>query len=75
MEAVLASLPGAPGKIPVLLRHYLGLGARALGSNIDSAFGNALDLLMQVDLTQLRPAVARRYLGCAGEKAPLGRAA
>jgi putative hemolysin len=75
VETVLATLPGAPGKIPVLLRHYLGLGARALGSNVDSAFGNALDLLMQVDLTQLRPAVARRYLGCAGEKAPLGRAA
>jgi len=75
VEAVLAALPGAPAKIPVLLRHYLGLGARALGSNIDGAFGNALDLLMQVDLSRLRPAVARRYLGCAGEKPPLGRAA
>jgi len=75
VETVLAALPGAPAKIPVLLRHYLGLGARALGSNIDGAFGNALDLLMQVDLSRLRPAVARRYLGCAGEKPPLGRAA
>ena len=75
VEAVLATLPSAPTKIPVLLRHYLGLGARALGSNIDGAFGNALDLLMQVDLSRLRPAVARRYLGCAGEKPPLGRAA
>ena len=75
VETVLAALPGAPAKIPVLLRHYLGLGAHALGSNIDGAFGNALDLLMQVDLSRLRPAVARRYLGCAGEKPPLGRAA
>ena len=75
VETVLADLPGAPAMIPVLLRHYLGLGARALGSNIDGAFGNALDLLMQVDLSRLRPAVARRYLGCAGEKPPLGRAA
>lgn len=75
VEAVLATLPSAPTKIPVLLRHYLGLGGRALGSNIDGAFGNALDLLMQVDLSRLRPAVARRYLGCAGEKPPLGRAA
>jgi len=75
VETVHAALPGAPAKIPVLLRHYLGLGARALGSNIDGAFGNALDLLMQVDLSRLRPAVARRYLGCAGEKPPLGRAA
>ncbi|MFZ8930248.1 MAG: GNAT family N-acetyltransferase [Pseudomonadales bacterium] len=75
VETVLAALPGAPAKIPVLLRHYLGLGARALGSKIDGAFGNALDLLMQVDLSRLRPAVARRYLGCAGEKPPLGRAA
>ena len=75
VETVLAALPGTPAKIPVLLRHYLGLGARALGSNIDGAFGNALDLLMQVDLSRLRPAVARRYLGCAGEKPPLGRAA
>jgi putative hemolysin len=65
---------GATGKVPVLLRHYLGLGATALGFNVDHGFGASLDVLMKVDITRLRPAVARRYLG-AGPELGLGRAA
>ncbi len=64
----------AMAKVPVLLRHYLGLGATALGFNVDHGFGASLDVLMRVDITRLRPAVARRYLGTSA-KLGLGRAA
>jgi putative hemolysin len=49
--------------MPVLLRHYLQLGARALAFSIDPAFGNVIDALMTVDLEEVRPALLRRYLG------------
>jgi len=49
--------------IPVLLRHYLKLNARAIGFNVDAAFGDALDALMIVDLARVESAVLARYLG------------
>jgi putative hemolysin len=49
--------------IPVLLRQYLKLNAKLLGFNVDPSFGNALDALMVVDLTQIDRAVLVRYLG------------
>jgi putative hemolysin len=49
--------------IPVLLRHYLGLGAEVLEFNLDSEFANALDALIVVDLTRSNPAMLKKYLG------------
>jgi putative hemolysin len=49
--------------IPVLLRQYLRLNATLLGFNVDSAFGNALDALMMVDLADVAPAILTRYFG------------
>jgi putative hemolysin len=54
--------PAQPG-VPVLLRHYLGLGGRLLGFNVDKSFGDALDGLIVVDLTQTEPKLLARYLG------------
>ena len=51
--------------VPVLLRHYLKLGARAIGFSIDPAFGNAIDALMVVDLQAVPAAALKRYLGAA----------
>ena len=51
--------------IPVLLRQYLRLNARLLGFNIDPAFGDVLDGLVLVDLTQVQRPVLNRYLGTA----------
>jgi putative hemolysin len=54
----------ADGKgMPVLLRQYLKLNARAIAFNVDSAFGDVLDALMLVDLTTVEPAILSRYLG------------
>jgi putative hemolysin len=52
--------------MPVLLRQYLKLNAKLLGFNTDPAFGNVLDALMLVDLTQVSRAVLARYMGREG---------
>jgi putative hemolysin len=49
--------------MPVLLRHYLKLRARALSFSVDPGFGHVLDALMAVDLTEVPANVRRRYLG------------
>ena len=55
--------------MPVLLRHYLKLNARLLAFNVDSAFGDALDALMTVDLAGVDPRILRRYFGPADARA------
>jgi putative hemolysin len=52
----------APG-VPVLLRHYLKLGARVLGFNVDPEFKDALDALIVVDLPRAPEPLLRRYMG------------
>lgn len=60
----------ADGKgVPVLLRQYLKLNARLLGFNVDPDFGDALDALMMVDLTNVAPGILHRYLGRTGADA------
>jgi len=55
--------------IPVLLRHYLNLGGRIAGFNVDRAFGNALDALIVVDLERTDRRALERYLGRDGAEA------
>jgi putative hemolysin len=55
--------------MPVLLRQYLKLNGRLLGFNIDPEFGDVLDGLILVDLTQVAPAVLVRYMGKANAAA------
>jgi putative hemolysin len=52
--------------MPVLLRQYLKLNARALGFSVDPAFGHVVDALMAIDLPAAHPAILRRYLGDEG---------
>jgi putative hemolysin len=53
----------ADGKgVPVLLRHYLKLGARTIGFNIDADFGNALDCLIVLDLRRVPVATLQKYM-------------
>jgi putative hemolysin len=55
--------------VPVLLRHYLRLGGRVLGFNVDDEFANALDALMMLDLRRVEPALLARYMGDSGSAA------
>lgn len=55
--------------IPVLLRHYLKLGGRVIGFNVDPEFRNALDGLIVVDLLHTDEASLQRYMGAEGAAA------
>jgi len=59
---VAATEPDGKG-VPVLVRQYLKLGAKALAISVDPSFGDVTDVLMAVDLTAVSPAVLRRYVG------------
>jgi putative hemolysin len=59
--------------VPVLLRQYLKLNARLLGFNVDSEFGEVLDALMMVDLTNVDRRILSRYFGRAEAAAFLAR--
>jgi putative hemolysin len=52
--------------MPVLLKHYLRLGARLLSFNVDSAFGHCIDGLIFVDLRATDPKILRRFMGTEG---------
>ncbi len=63
LSSVVSDLePGRVG-VPVLLRHYVRLGGRLLGFNVDPEFSNALDGLILVDLTETEPKLLERYIG------------
>lgn len=47
--------------VPVLLRHYLKIGARVAGFNIDAKFGQCLDGLMIADPARTDGSRMRRY--------------
>ena len=49
--------------MPVLLRQYLRLNARAIAFSVDPNFAGVLDALMAVDLLNVGPALLKRYLG------------
>jgi hypothetical protein len=49
--------------MPVLLRHYLRLGARLLSFNVDPAFGNCIDGLIVVDLRASDDKLIGRFMG------------
>lgn len=54
--------------VPILLKQYLKLGGKILGFNIDPDFGDVLDGLILVDLTQTDPKILKRYMGNEGLK-------
>jgi putative hemolysin len=59
---VVADLDPGPGGIPVLLRHYLGLGGQVLAFNVDRDFSDVLDGLVVVDLARTERKTLERYL-------------
>lgn len=59
--------------MPVLLRQYLKLNARALGFNVDPTFGDVLDALMMVDLLDVDARILKRYFGPSGARLFLER--
>jgi putative hemolysin len=68
-DALVSKVESDGRGMPVLLRQYLKLNARLLAFNVDSAFGDALDALMTVDLARVDPRILRRYFGPADARA------
>jgi putative hemolysin len=52
--------------VPVLVKHYMKLGGKFLGFNVDAKFSNVLDGLLLVDLREAKPELLARYLGKQG---------
>jgi putative hemolysin len=66
VDHLVREVEGGARGLPVLLRHYLKLDARAVAFNVDRSFGNTLDALMVVDLRVVEPLVLQRYMGRGG---------
>lgn len=62
LQSIIEDVEGEDLRIPVLLKHYLKLGARIVGFNIDPAFQNALDAFIVTDVTSIDPAMLNRYM-------------
>ena len=66
-DAIAAIEPDGKG-LPVLLRHYLKLGGRILGFNVDPDFQSVLDALIVVDLAHTEARYLDLYLGTEGAR-------
>jgi putative hemolysin len=66
LSNLIAFIEGHKRDVPVLLRHYLKLGGRVMGFNVDKQFGNCIDALIVVDLLAADPRILQRYMGSSG---------
>jgi putative hemolysin len=55
-------------QIPILLKHYLKLGGKVVGFNVDGHFSHVLDGLIVVDLTQTERRLIERFMGTEGAR-------
>ncbi|WP_034632151.1 GNAT family N-acyltransferase [Maridesulfovibrio bastinii] len=62
MDMVVQDVEGGAG-IPVLLRHYLKVGGRLVGFNVDPDFNNSLDGLIVVDLLETSKRSLAKFMG------------
>jgi len=63
LSTIISDMESDGAGIPVLLRHYLKLGGRFLGFNVDPNFSNVVDGLILVDLTQVDMKILERFMG------------
>lgn len=63
LSELVSDLEGGGKGVPVLLRHYLSLGAKILQLNVDRQFSNALDALIVVDLASCDRKALGKYIG------------
>jgi putative hemolysin len=55
-------------RVPILLKHYLKLGGKIVGFNVDSHFSHVLDGLIVVDLTQTERRILDRFFEAEGAR-------
>lgn len=55
-------------QIPILLKHYLKLGGKVVGFNVNGHFSHVLDGLIVVDLTRTERRIIERFMGTEGAR-------
>ncbi|MCS7296624.1 MAG: GNAT family N-acyltransferase [Bacteroidia bacterium] len=63
VQELIEELEGSHLKVPILIKHYLKMGARIIAFNIDHSFNDALDILMVTDLLTVDPTLLQKYMG------------
>jgi putative hemolysin len=63
LSTIISDIESNGAGIPTLLKHYLKLGGRILGFNVDSSFSHVVDALILVDLTQTDAKILGRFMG------------
>lgn len=66
VQDLIEEVEGGYLKLPILIKHYLKMGAKILAFNIDKEFSNVLDVLMLTDLLQAPASSMERYMGKEG---------
>jgi putative hemolysin len=66
VAALISEIEAGQKGVPILLKQYLRLGGKVLGFNRDVRFGDVIDGLVLVDLTQTGQKVLARYMGRQG---------
>lgn len=69
ISSLVAEIEADKRAVPILLRQYIKLGGKLLGFNVDPNFGDVLDGLILIDLTQTEMKLLERYLGKEGAQA------
>lgn len=63
LSTIISDIESNGAGIPILLKHYLKLGGRILGFNLDPSFSNVVDALILVDLIQADARMLHRFMG------------
>ena len=63
ISALVSEIEADTSAVPILLKHYLRLGGRVLGFNVDRHFSDVVDALVLVDLLHTDRRILGRYFG------------
>lgn len=66
LSGIISDIEPVNKDIPILLKHYLKLGGKAVGFNLDRCFSYVIDGLIILDLTKVKPKTLKRYMGYEG---------
>lgn len=69
LSPIISDIEADKKEVPVLLKHYIKLGGKLLGFNIDRSFSNSLDGLILADLTKCDNKILKKYMGQMGFQA------
>ena len=63
LSTIISDIESNGAGVPILLKHYLRLGGRMVGFNVDPSFSDVVDGLILVDLTQTDTRILERFVG------------